>query len=46
MRLKCGITFIDLKMKIAYIGVPISLGADREGVGNAPDFFRQVTIQQ
>lgn len=41
MRLKCGITFIDLKMKIAYIGVPISLGADREGVGNAPDFFRQ-----
>lgn len=28
-------------MKIAYIGVPIALGADRNGVNLAPDFFRQ-----
>lgn len=28
-------------MKIAYIGVPIALGADRNGVNLAPDFFCQ-----
>jgi len=28
-------------MKIAFIGVPIAQGADREGVDMAPDFFRQ-----
>lgn len=28
-------------MKIAYIGVPIALGADRQGVEKAPDYFRQ-----
>lgn len=28
-------------MKIAYIGVPIGLGADRKGVELAPDVFRQ-----
>lgn len=28
-------------MKIAYIGVPIGLGADRQGVEKAPDMFRQ-----
>ena len=27
-------------MKIAYIGVPIGLGADRQGVEKAPDMFR------
>lgn len=27
-------------MEIAYIGVPIALGADRDGVELAPDFFR------
>ena len=27
-------------MQIAYIGVPIALGADRQGVELAPDFFR------
>lgn len=27
-------------MQIAYIGVPIALGADRKGVELAPDFFR------
>ena len=27
-------------MQIAYIGVPIALGADRQGVELAPDYFR------
>lgn len=31
-------------MKIAYIGVPIALGADRQGVEKAPDIFRQAGI--
>lgn len=31
-------------MKIAYIGVPIALGADRSGVEKAPDFFRNSGI--
>ena len=28
-------------MNIAYIGVPVGLGADRKGVEIAPDVFRQ-----
>ena len=28
-------------MKIAYIGVPIGLGADRKGGESAPDIFRR-----
>ena len=31
-------------MKIAYIGVPIGLGADRKGVESAPDIFRRYGI--
>lgn len=31
-------------MKIAYIGVPIALGADRQGVELAPDYFRKEGI--
>lgn len=31
-------------MKIAYIGVPLALGADRMGVEKAPDFFRNSGI--
>ena len=27
-------------MQIAFIGVPIALGADRKGVEQAPDYFR------
>lgn len=31
-------------MEIAYIGVPIALGADRQGVEIAPDYFRNAGI--
>ena len=31
-------------MHIAYIGVPIALGADRQGVELAPDYFRNEGI--
>ena len=31
-------------MKIAYIGVPIALGADRKGVDLAPDYFREAGV--
>ena len=31
-------------MKIAFIGVPIGLGADRKGVESAPDIFRRYGI--
>lgn len=31
-------------MKIAYLGVPIGLGADRKGVESAPDIFRRYGI--
>lgn len=31
-------------MKIAYIGVPIALGADRKGVELAPDYFRETGV--
>lgn len=31
-------------MKIAYIGFPLALGADRKGVELAPDFFRKAGI--
>lgn len=31
-------------MEIAFIGVPIALGADRQGVEIAPDFFRRIGV--
>lgn len=31
-------------MKIAFIGVPIALGADRKGVEMAPDYFRETGV--
>jgi arginase len=31
-------------MKIAYIGFPLALGADRKGVELAPDFFRKAGV--
>ncbi len=31
-------------MKIAFIGFPLALGADRKGVELAPDYFRKAGV--